>query len=119
MLKLIKLILVIALIAAAAYFLFFRTGNWSSNVSNVNLSEEGVMNLASTTGQVVKNQAQGVFYDVTSAVKAKANDIIASATQQAKNYLFDMFKTAVVSEVNKIGESAGVSSSSIATSTTP
>ena len=121
MFKLIKIILGLALVAAAAYFLFIRDGNLLSNTSGVkiNLSENAIMDLASTTGQGVKSQAQSVFYDVSSAVKLKVDDIVGSATQQAKNYLFDMFKSAVENQVNSIGEKVGVSSSSLSTTTLP
>jgi L-asparagine transporter-like permease len=105
--KLIKIILGIALVAAAAYFLFIGGSSQSSNKIS-NLSGQGVMMLASTTEQNITNQAQGVFYGITSQIKVEANNIVASATQQAKNYLFDMFKSAVESGVNSLGEKVGV-----------
>ncbi|MCL5017594.1 MAG: hypothetical protein M1155_02990 [Patescibacteria group bacterium] len=122
LLKLIKIILGLALIVAVAYFLFIKNGNWSltnsSSNANINLSEKTVMNLASTTEQAVKDRAQSVFYDVSSSAKAKIDEIVASTTQQAKNYLFDIFKNTVESGLNSLGEKVGVSSG-ISTTTAP
>jgi uncharacterized protein (DUF39 family) len=119
--KLIKIILGIALVVAVVYFLFIGEGGRSFNKIS-NLSGQGVMMLASTTKQDITNQAKEVFYGITSQIKVKASDIVASATQQAKNYLFDMFKSAVESGVNSLGEKVGVNNlrgSSVATATTP
>lgn len=119
MLKLIKIILGIALVAVAAYFLFIKDSAWASKTSNLDLSGQGVMTLASTTGQSVKNQVQGTFYKIVSEIKSRAEGIAVSAVQQAKNYVFGFFKKAVENEVNKLGESVGANPNSSATSTLP
>jgi len=117
--KFIKIVLGIALVCAAAYFLFYRSNTFSFKMPGLGLSEEKVASMASTTVENVKNKVSDTFSGITDQLQTKAGEIVSSSIDKAKAYVFDVFKQGVEDGVNKLGEKAGITGVNINSADTP
>lgn len=106
--KFIKIVLGIALVGAAGYFLFFKNNTFSYKMPNLGLSEDNIVSMASTTVGNIKNKASDTFSGITDQLQNKAEEIISSSMDKVKKYIFDVFKQGVEDGVNKLGEKAGI-----------
>ena len=104
----IRIVLGVALIGVAGYFLFLKNNTFSYKIPGLGLSEDRVTTMASTTVQNIKNKVSDTFSDITDQLQTKAEEIITSSVDKSKNYAFDVFKQGVEEGVNKLGEKAGI-----------
>jgi len=111
--RFIKIVLGIALIGAAGYFLFGKSNTFSYKMSDLGLSENSIVSIASTTVGNIKTKVADTFSGITDQLQTKAEEMITSSVNDAKNYVFDVFKQGVEDSVNKLGEKAGITSVNI------
>ena len=109
----VKVVLGIALIGGAGYFLFFKNNTFSYKMPKLEFSEERVASMASSTIGNIKNKVVDTFSGITDQLQNKAEEIVSSSIDKAKNYAFDVFKQGVEDSVNKLGEKAGITSVNI------
>jgi len=117
--KFIKIVLGIALIGAAAYFLFGKSISFIYKMPGLGFGEKNVVSMASTTVGNIKNKVSETFSGFTDQLKTKTEEVISSSVNTAKNYVFDVFRQGVVNGVNKLGETVGVPNVSINSADTP
>jgi len=106
--KFIRIVFGIALVSAAGYFLLLKDNSFSYKIPNLDLSEQGVMLVASSTAQNLKNKASDVFSGISAGIQSKAEEIVAAAAQKAADYTFGIIKQGVISGVDSVGEKMGV-----------
>ncbi|MEK7478777.1 MAG: hypothetical protein AAB626_02545 [Patescibacteria group bacterium] len=111
--KFIRIVLGIALVGAASYFLFWKSNSFSYKMPNLGLSENNIVSMASTTVGNIKNKAVNTFSGITDQLRTKTGEIVSSSIDKAKKYVFDVFKQGVEDGVNKLGEKAGITSVNI------
>lgn len=111
--KFIKIVLGIALVGAAAYFLFGKSNTFSYKMSNLGLGESNIVSIASSTVGTIKNKVSNTFSGFTDQLQTKAGEIVSSSVDKAKTYAFDVFKQGVEDSVNKLGEKVGVTNVNI------
>jgi vacuolar-type H+-ATPase subunit E/Vma4 len=109
----IKIILGVVLIGVAGYFLFSKNNSFSYKIPNLELSENDIASMASTTVDNIKTKASSAFSGITDQLQNKANEIISSSIDSVKNYAFDIFKQSVEDGVDKLREKAGITGVSI------
>lgn len=115
-----RVILGIALVGSAAYFLFAKGNTFMYKIPNFGLGRNEIVSMASSTAENIKNKASDSFSEFTDQLQNKAEDIISSSVSSAKNYAFDIFRQGIEDSVNKLGEKAGITGvniNSAATST--
>ncbi|MDO8442756.1 MAG: hypothetical protein Q7S81_00630 [bacterium] len=110
---LIRIVLGIALVGAAGYFLFGKSNTFSYKMPNLGLSENNIVSMATTTVGNIKNRVSDTFSGFTDELQTKAEEMVSSSINNAKNYVFDVFKQGVEDGVNKLGEKAGITSVNI------
>ncbi len=86
----------------------------SYKIPDINLDKVKIVSVASTTAENIKNKTKNIFSGITSDLKTKSEEIVSSAIEKTKDYVFNAFKQSVESGVNKLGETAGVSVTDIA-----
>jgi len=109
----IRIVLGIALIGAAGYFLFFKSNTFSYKLPGLGSAEDRVVSMASTTAGNIRAKAADAFSGIKDQLQVKAEEIVSSSVSAVKNYAFDVFRQGVEDSVNKLGEKAGITSVNI------
>jgi len=109
----IRIVLGIALIGVAGYFLFYKSNTFIYKIPSLGLSEERMASMASTTAGNIRVKASDAFSGIKNQLQTKVEEIVSSSVSAVKNYAFDVFRQGVEDSVNKLGEKAGITSVNI------